>query len=173
MAFYYSVCTFKNIILFNSLRVYSYCCDTGMSNDTANVSQPEVPVNASRPDPPMNVRIPEINITHESFVVQWDAVMDTSGVNYTIRWIGDDGINATATVNTLSYTVTGLTKNTSYSVTVFAINTCCGPGPASEVITVMTGVLPTTLPPVTQPPPGANGKSVLIISNKLGDRNIV
>ena len=139
-----------------------------MSNDTANVSQPEVPLNASRPDAPMNVRIPEINVTHESFIVQWEAVMDTSGVNYTIRWVGDDGINATATVNTLSYTVTGLTENTSYSVTVFAINTCCGPGPASEAIMVTTGVLPTTLPPVTQPPPGANGKSVLsvlIISN--------
>ena len=136
---------------------YAYRCDTGTPDGGRNVSQPEVPVNASRPDAPVNVRIPEINVTHESFVVQWDAVMDVSSVNYTVTWLGeDDGINGTATVNALSYTVTGLTENTSYSVAVFAINTCCGSGPASEVITVTTEVLPTTLPPVTQPPP-ANG----------------
>lgn len=133
-----------------------------MPDDAANVSQPEVPVNASRPDAPMNVRIPAINVTHESFVVEWEAVMDASSVNYTVRWVGEDGINATATVNALSYTVTGLTENTSYSVAVFAINTCCGQGPASEAIVVTTGLLPATLPPVTQPPPAANGKSAPI-----------
>ena len=68
-------------------------------------------------------------------MVQWDAVMDLFTVNYTVRWYSNNG---TATVNGLSYTVTGLTANTSYSVTVVAINTCCGAGPVSDVVFVMT-----------------------------------
>ena len=103
---------------------------------------------------PMNVRVPEAEITGESFVVQWDAVVDYFNVTYTVRWYGEDGSNGTATVNGLSYTVTGLTANTSYSVTVAAINTCCGTGPYSNVIMVMTNMRPTTSPTSSTAPPG-------------------
>jgi len=99
--------------------------------------------------------IPEEHITTESFIVQWDAVTDFFTVSYTIRWYGEDGISETATVNgpiagnRLSYTVTGLTNNTSYNVTVHAINTCCGAGPVSNVTMTMTNMMPPTLPPTT------------------------
>ena len=53
-----------------------------------------------------------------------------------------------ASVDGLSYTVTGLTTATSYNVTVFAINTCCGAGPVSDVVMVMTNMRP---PPTTSP----------------------
>ena len=70
--------------------------------------------------------------------------MDLFTVNYTVRWNGEDGINGITTINGLSYTVTGLTASTSYNVTVVAINTCCGAGPVSDVVMVMTntGITP-------------------------------
>lgn len=95
----------------------------------------------------MNVRIPKANISNNSFVVQWDKVNDLFSVNYTVRWYGEDGINGTATVHGLSYTVTGLTANTSFNITVFAMNICCGFGPVSDVIMAMTStVLPSVKP---------------------------
>ena len=115
-------------------------------------------LNTDAPIAPMNIIIPPDGITNESFIVQWDAVMNLFDVNYTIRWYGEDGSNGTATVNGLSYTVTGLTANTSYNVTVAAINTCCGAGPVSNVVMVMTNNQPPTppstssSPPVTTPP---------------------
>ena len=108
----------------------------------------------------MNIRFPPDDITSESFVIQWDAVMDLSTVNYTVRWYGEDGSNGTATVNGLSYTVPGLTNSTYYNVTVVAINTC-GAGPMSDVVMVITNTsstttgitptpTPTTIPTPTQ-----------------------
>ena len=85
----------------------------------------------------MNVRISEI--TGGSFVVQWDAVTDFFNVFYHVTHHGEDrsyGFNLVE--NALSLTVTGLKDNTSYNVTVAASNTCCGTGPASDVIMVMT-----------------------------------
>ena len=97
----------------------------------------------------MNIRIPEDDITSESFVVQWDAVNDIFPVTYTVRWYGEDGSNGTASVTGLSFTITGLTANTSYNVTVVAVNTCCGEGPVSDVVMVMTNNNSPTLPPPT------------------------
>jgi len=94
----------------------------------------------------MNVRIPEENITSQSFIVQWDAVTDFFTVNYTVRWYGEDGINGTTNVNRsvtgnrLSHTIAGLNTWTSYNVTVYANNTCCGAGPVSSVIMIMTNM---------------------------------
>ena len=102
---------------------------------------------------PMNIIIPQDDITTKSFIVQWDAVMDLFDVNYTVRWYGEDGSNGTATVSGLSYTVTGLTANTSYNVTVVAINICCGAGPVSNVVMVMTNNQPPTPPPTSSSPP--------------------
>ena len=85
----------------------------------------------------MNVTVPPEDIKSDSFVVQWDAVIDIFLISYTVRWYGKDIDNRTTT-NGLSYTVTGLTSNTSYSVTVVAINTCCGTGPESVVVMAIT-----------------------------------
>ena len=49
-------------------------------------------------------------------------------------------------MNGTSYTVTGLTTNTSYNITVIAINTC-GAGPVSDVIVTVRS--PTLPPPTT------------------------
>ena len=112
---------------------------------------------------PVNIRFPPDDITIESFVIQWDAMMDFFDVNYTVRWYRGDNEIGMASVDGLSYTVTGLTANTSYNVTVVAINTCCGAGPVSNVVMIMTNMRPPTLPPPTTtttpvpsstPPPG-------------------
>ena len=101
-------------------------------------------------DAPNAVVVNEISaddITSEMFVIRWNSVNDIFPVTYTVRWYGEDGSSGTATVNGLSYTVTGLTANTSYNVTVVAINTCCGAGPVSNVVMVMTNNELPTLPP--------------------------
>ena len=95
----------------------------------------------------MNITFPPNNTTRESFIVHWDAVMDLFTVNYTVRWYSGDNEIGMASVDGLSYTVTGLTPNTNYRVTVVAINTCCGAGPVSDVVFVMTkkkntGIIP-------------------------------
>ena len=92
----------------------------------------------------MNITFPAENITGESFVVQWDEVNDIFTVNYTVRCYRGDDVIGMASVDRLSYTVTGLTANTSYNVTVVAINTCCGAEPVSDVVMVITTDLPPT-----------------------------
>ena len=86
----------------------------------------------------------EMDITNESFVVQWDAVNDVFPVTYTVRWFKGDNLIDEDSVDGLSYTVTGLTANTSYNVTVVAVNTCCGAGPVSNTIFVTTNNKPPT-----------------------------
>ena len=88
--------------------------------------------NPDLPNAVMNVRIRD-DITSESFVVLWDEVMDIFTITYNVTWYNDSGIIGMDTVNSPPYTVTGLTTNTSYNVTVVAINTCCGAGPVSDV----------------------------------------
>ena len=99
----------------------------------------------------MGIRIPTENITSESFVVLWDEVMDIFTITYNVTWYNESGIIGMVTVNSPPYTVTGLTANTSYNVTVVAINTCCGAGPVSDVVT-MTNMREPTPPP--SPTPG-------------------
>ena len=98
---------------------------------------------------PTNIRFPPDDITSESFIVQWDEVEDFFTVNYTVRWYRGDDVIRMASVDGLSYTVTGLSANTSYNVTVVAINTCCGAGPVSDVVMVTTNMISSTLPPPT------------------------
>ena len=98
------------------------------------------------PNAVMNVRIRD-DITSESFVVLWDEVMDIFTITYNVTWYNDSGIIGMNTVNSPPYTVTGLTANTSYNVTVVAINTCCGAGPVSDVVMVMTNMRESTPAP--------------------------
>ena len=97
-----------------------------------------------KPDAPLNVRILPEDIKHDSFIVQWDAVTDVFPITYTVWWYGED-IDNTATTTKLRYTITGLTSNTSYSVTIVAINTCCGTGPVSVAVMAATSSSQSTL----------------------------
>ena len=130
----------------------------------------------------MNDEIPSDDITNQSIVVRWSSVNDIFPVNYTVRWYRGDTVIGMATVNGLSYTVTGLTANTSYNVTVVAINTCCGAGPVSDVVMVMTNNEPPTIPPPTTtitpmasstPPPGNNVSYSYVIATYVSTLKLI
>ena len=89
------------------------------------------------PDRPMNIRFPASDITSTSFVVQWDVVDDTDLYSVTWRTGRLNSSRETATSQT-SRTVTGLTPNTTYAVTIAAFNTVCGRGSESDVVMVIT-----------------------------------
>ena len=97
----------------------------------------------------MNVRIRDDN-TNESLVVLWDEVMDIFAITYNVTWYNDSGIIGMDTVNSPPYTVTGLTANTTYNVTVVAINTC-GAGPVSVPVEAMTNIREPTSSPTDTP----------------------
>ena len=82
----------------------------------------------------MNLRVPMDNITDQTFVVHWDKAIDLFSITFNVSWYRESRmIGTTTNVTKQAYTVMNLTANTSYSVTVVAINTCCGKGPASDV----------------------------------------
>ena len=121
--------------------------------------------NADVPNAVMNVRIIRDDITNESFVVLWDEVMDIFTITYNVTWYNDSGIIGMDTVNSPPYTVTGLTANTSYSITVVAINTCCGGGAVSDVTMAMTNDEPLTPPiPTVSPTPSPTTGKVMFLS---------
>ena len=65
-----------------------------------------------------------------SVIVQWNEVDDSLSTNYTVTWI--NGVTKSVQSNTLieqsPYTITGLTLDTVYTITVIATN-MCGNGP--------------------------------------------
>ena len=76
-----------------------------------------------------------------SSAVQWDAVDDSLDTNYTVTWINEtDHTQSVVTlVEQTSYTITGLTLDTVYTITVAAANRC-GQGPEfSTSISFSTG----------------------------------
>ena len=104
--------------------------------------------NSDVPNAVMNVRIRD-DITNESFVVLWDEVMDIFTITYIVTWHNKSDIIEMDTVGSPPYTVTGLTANTSYNVTVVAINTCCGAGPVSNVVVATKESMTPTPNPTT------------------------
>ena len=75
-----------------------------------------------------------VNVTKDieslSLVVRWDAVEDFIDTTYTLAWISESNpipVLATLTEQT-SYTITGLTLDTVYTITVIPAN-MCGDGP--------------------------------------------
>ena len=69
------------------------------------------------------------NIESSSIVVWWDAVDDFLHTTYTIFWTNGRDLFDIATLNEqTSYTITGLTLDTVYTITVSAAN-MCGGGP--------------------------------------------
>ena len=60
-----------------------------------------------------------------SIVVQWDAVDDFLHTTYTVTWTDDrDLLNHSTVEEQTSYTITGLTLDTVYTITVTAANMC-------------------------------------------------
>ena len=71
------------------------------------------------------------DIENSSVVVQWDAVNDSLTTTYTVTWTSENDlsdIRAAALKEQTSYTITGLTLDTVYTITVTALNRC-GAGP--------------------------------------------
>ena len=95
------------------------------------------------PSKPMNIRFHTTNV---SIFVQWDAIINQHVDRYIVNWT--DGTNPIQSViaHKISYTVTGLTPNTTYIVTVAAVNKCGTSADSSSVRTNVSsihGVTPT------------------------------
>jgi len=115
------------------------------------------------PGKPMNVRFSDNDTTGVSFVVLWNEVIDEFfEVNYNVTWSGEDGVSGIDTTSATLLTVTGLNNNTVYNVTVTAITTCCGAGPVSDIMTVMTNMRSPTLPPITVTPTPTNRTGMVL-----------
>ena len=71
-----------------------------------------------------------LNTLSSSVVVQWDEVDDFLTTTYTVTWASErDHITHPVTlIENSSYTITGLTLDTVYTITVAAANRC-GQGP--------------------------------------------
>ena len=65
------------------------------------------------------------NIESSSIVVQWDAVDDFLPTSYTVTWTdGRDLFEVATLIEQTSYTITGLTLDTEYTVRVTTANIC-------------------------------------------------
>ena len=68
------------------------------------------------------------NIESSSLVIQWDKVDDSLPTNYTVTWTWTSNRTNSTVTEQSSYTITGLTLDTVYTITVTASNRC-GQGP--------------------------------------------
>ena len=106
------------------------------------------------------------NIERSSIVIQWDAVDDSLTTTYTITWsrAGGSSKNVSTITEPTSYTITGLTLDTVYIITVTAANTCdSGPEFSTSILlsTVTTSTTSSISPTVTA---SANGTDSMRIS---------
>jgi len=94
------------------------------------------------PGIPMNIRYD--HVTSVSFVVHWDEVDDAD--KYLVNWRRSGGKAREATTLQTLRTITGLTPNTTYDVTVFAINSCGQSVTSSDVFIVTTNEIEPSSP---------------------------
>jgi len=102
------------------------------------------------PGIPMNIRYNYV--TSASFFVYWDEVDDAN--KYLVNWrIGSSSSSSgevrEATILQTSHIITGLTPNTTYYVTVFAINSCGESATGSEIFIVTTNEIEPSSPVTT------------------------
>ena len=89
--------------------------------------------------PALTVNITK-NIESSSIVVQWDAVDDSLPTTYTIIWTDEGDLFEVDTLTEqTSYTITGLTLDTVYTVTVTPANDCGGGPEFSTSVLFPTG----------------------------------
>ena len=93
---------------------------------------------------PLTVNVMK-NINTSSIVVQWDAVDDFLTTSYAITWTrAGVGLQVATLTEQTSYTITGLTLDTVYTISVSAAN-ICGSGPEfSTSIILSTNTISTT-----------------------------
>ena len=96
-----------------------------------------------------------------SIVVQWDEVNDSLSTTYTVTWTSERDLN-NVQVKTLieqsSYTITGLTLDTVYTISVVAINEC-GIGPEYSTSVSLTTDATSTISSLSSA--GANSMTVM------------
>ena len=76
----------------------------------------------------------EKRILESKIIIKWDPVDNSLPTNYTVTWTSD-GTNSTQShtlIEQLSYTITGLTLDTVYNITITATNRC-GTGPEYQI----------------------------------------
>ncbi|XP_065910714.1 tyrosine-protein kinase receptor TYRO3-like isoform X2 [Dysidea avara] len=141
-----STLTITGVTHSNTLGTSLYHCVVNdmMSRDASPL------ISTGPPGTPMNIRVS--NITSTSFVVQWDEVDDVHW--YIVNWKDDGGSVRESTTSLTSHTITQLSPNTTYNVTVTTGN-ICGSGPVSDIlivttnVTLLIGLFITTWPSVT------------------------
>ena len=75
--------------------------------------------------PALNVNITNLNTENSSIIVQWIAVDHILPTTYTVTWTDDRDLFEAATVDEqTSYTITGLTLDTVYTITITPSNRC-------------------------------------------------
>ena len=127
---------------------------------------------------PMNIRFPSQNITDVSFVVQWDAVVNQSVNRYivSVHWTDDSYHIRTPTIYETTYTVTELTPNTTYTVSVTAVDESNCNGLASvgiEVITTVSVSMDTISTIDTSTSPSINPTAVTVITDNSVSNNVI
>ena len=86
------------------------------------------------------------NFINSSVVVQWDAVDDSLLTNYTVTWTDDRifSIQSHTLIEQSSYTITGLTLDTVYDISITAANEfCTGPENMTSIL-FSAGIIPTS-----------------------------
>jgi len=141
----------RNLVFatFGSLSVLLSACGGG-DGGSAPPPPPPPPVDTTAPTAPAGVTAAAQSAA--SILVTWTASTDASGISG-YRVFRDTGTTPVATVQTTSYTDTGLTAGTSYSYTVAAVDAA----PAANVSAASTAASATTQapppPPVDTTPP--------------------
>ena len=80
------------------------------------------------------------NIESLSIVIQWDAEDNFVSITYTVTWTSErDDIQVATLIDQTSYTITGLTLNTEYTVRVTTANICDNGPEFSTRISFSTG----------------------------------
>ena len=149
-------------------KVHTYVCNYIHDYDFANLILYTVPS-------ALTANITK-DIESSSLVVQWDAMEDFIETIYTIRW--DNRTNYTPKVVTVteqtSYTITGLTLDTVYTITVSAGNNC-GNGPefitsillAADNTSTISSITPTVTTSTNSMTAAFNSKSSTIITTAI------
>ena len=105
-------------------------------------------VNFAEP-PVLTVKIMK-NTESSSLMVQWDEVDDPFPTTYVITWTSGFPIHSVTLIEQSPYTITGLTFDTIYTITVAAVNRC-GQGPefktnmlySTDTIAAVCNIVPT------------------------------
>ena len=98
-----------------------------------------------------------------SIVVQWDEVDDTLTTTYTVTWTSDgtNSIQSATLIEQSSYTITGLTLDTVYTITVTAANRC---GAGQDYRTSISVTTDATINSITPTPTITASETIIIVS---------